>query len=90
MQTAREIFRCKEKFAAVDREVSNLASAYWVNFIKTGNPNGAGLQNWPAFTQETQEVLHLDEAPDATLALTPEKLAFFQDFFNRGGVLGLF
>jgi para-nitrobenzyl esterase len=78
------------QFAAVDREVSNLASAYWVNFIKTGNPNGAGLQNWPAFTQETQEVLHLDEAPDATLALTPEKLAFFQDFFNRGGVLGLF
>ena len=22
-------------------------SAYFVNFIKTGNPNGQGLPNWP-------------------------------------------
>jgi para-nitrobenzyl esterase len=78
------------QFTAVDREVSDIASAYWVNFIKTGSPTGAGLPDWPAFTQETQQVLYLDEAPGAKLVLAPEKLAFFQDFLNRGGVLGLF
>jgi para-nitrobenzyl esterase len=32
-----------------DYEVSKAMQAYWVNFIKTGNPNGSGLPNWPAY-----------------------------------------
>jgi para-nitrobenzyl esterase len=31
-----------------DRAVSRQAQAYFANFIKTGNPNGAGLPKWPA------------------------------------------
>jgi para-nitrobenzyl esterase len=30
-----------------DQAVSRLAQSYWVNFAKTGNPNGAGLPAWP-------------------------------------------
>jgi para-nitrobenzyl esterase len=26
---------------------------YWTNFIKTGNPNGSGLPNWPAYSGPT-------------------------------------
>jgi len=30
-----------------DLAVSRLAQSYWVNFARTGNPNGAGLPEWP-------------------------------------------
>jgi para-nitrobenzyl esterase len=32
-----------------DRKVSETMQAYFVNFIKTGNPNGPGLPNWPRY-----------------------------------------
>ncbi len=32
-----------------DYEVSKTMQAYFVNFIKTGNPNAPGLPNWPAY-----------------------------------------
>jgi len=32
-----------------DYEVSKTMQAYFVNFVKTGNPNGPGLPNWPAY-----------------------------------------
>jgi len=31
---------------AADRAMANLASAYWVGFGKTGNPNGGGRTEW--------------------------------------------
>ncbi len=36
-----------------DREVSKTMQAYFVNFIKTGNPGGPGLPPWPAYRPET-------------------------------------
>ena len=32
-----------------DYEVSKTMQTYFVNFIKTFNPNGSGLSNWPAY-----------------------------------------
>jgi para-nitrobenzyl esterase len=32
-----------------DYQVSKTMQAYFVNFIKTGNPNGPGVPNWPAY-----------------------------------------
>ncbi len=44
-----------------DYVVSDIFSSYYVNFVKTGNPNGLGLVNWPATnTQTVAPVLQLD------------------------------
>jgi para-nitrobenzyl esterase len=36
-----------------DHEVSKTMQSFFVNFIKTGNPNGTGVPNWPAYRPET-------------------------------------
>lgn len=36
-------WRKKEK---IDYEIADKMNLYWANFIKTGNPNGAGLPEW--------------------------------------------
>ncbi len=42
-----------------DYTVAKTMNAYWANFIKTGDPNGTGLANWPQFGK-THEVMHLN------------------------------
>jgi para-nitrobenzyl esterase len=36
-----------------DYDVSKTMQAYFVNFIKTGNPGGPGLPSWPAYRADT-------------------------------------
>ncbi|TSD64899.1 carboxylesterase family protein [Inquilinus sp. KBS0705] len=52
-------------FEPVDQELANTMSTYWVNFAKTGNPNGPGLPEWPAYTPTGNQVMMLGEKPGA-------------------------
>jgi para-nitrobenzyl esterase len=42
-----------------DHELADLMSDYWVNFIRSGDPNGKGLPDWPAFDTKTKMVMML-------------------------------
>jgi para-nitrobenzyl esterase len=35
--------------SAQDREFADVVSSYWVNFARTGDPNGKNLAAWPAY-----------------------------------------
>ena len=34
-------------------------SQYWINFIKTGSPNGKGLTQWHAYESKNKSVMQL-------------------------------
>ena len=48
-------------FRVADQQLSGSIQTYWTNFAKTGNPNSAGLPNWPAWSDERTEFLELDK-----------------------------
>jgi len=48
-------------WSTADRRVAEEISGYWVNFARLGNPNGAGLPSWPAFTNADSKVLYLGD-----------------------------
>ncbi|MFH1221956.1 MAG: carboxylesterase/lipase family protein [Candidatus Micrarchaeota archaeon] len=50
-----------EGYGATDFALSEKMLNYWVNFAKTGDPNGAGLPVWPAYDKQTRKYLEFDE-----------------------------
>jgi para-nitrobenzyl esterase len=47
------------RWSAADRKVAEEISSYWINFAKSGDPNGPGLPHWPAFTNTDAKTLYL-------------------------------
>jgi len=43
-----------------DEALSDIMRTYWTNFAKTGDPNGNGLPDWPAYNGTYAQVLHIE------------------------------
>ena len=46
-----------------DVKIAKLTSSYWLNFIKTYDPNGEGLPHWPSYREEEGRLLAIDAQP---------------------------
>ena len=45
--------RYEKSLTPADKAMAKATNAYWVNFAKTGNPNGNGLPDWPVYSPAT-------------------------------------
>jgi para-nitrobenzyl esterase len=54
-----------------DQALSELMRGYWVNFARTGDPNGPNLPEWPAFTGANERVMQFDSS--AVVRPTPNR-----------------
>jgi para-nitrobenzyl esterase len=56
----------RRTYQEADRKLSQVISSYWVNFARTGNPNGPGLPKWPMFELKDERCMQFgDEAKEA-------------------------
>ena len=53
-----------------DQAVVRMAQSYWVNFAKTGDPNGPGLPAWPR--HDPSKDLIFDFRPDGSAGAGPD------------------
>ncbi len=70
--------------SAPDRKVADQMSSYWVNFARSGNPNGPGLPTWKAHQpQKSENAAILDADPSSEHLPAPARLAFFDKVWDR-------
>ena len=61
-----------------DHEISETMSEFWVNFAKTGNPNGDGLPTWPRYEAATDPWLEFGSEIRVNHDIRKEKLDLFE------------
>jgi para-nitrobenzyl esterase len=64
-----------------DKALSDAISSYWVNFAKTGDPNGSGLPQWPAFSGNHPLAMHFGDTPQAGPYPNLEKMELWEKYF---------
>jgi para-nitrobenzyl esterase len=65
-----------------DQAVHKLLRGYWVNFAKTGDPNGAGLLDWPRYGDD-EAYMELSAKPKAGESLDWKQMKLWSMVYDR-------
>jgi para-nitrobenzyl esterase len=67
-----------------DNKVSDVMQGYFANFVKSGNPNGPGLPQWPAANNRpTAQFMRLDVDSRAEADKTRERYLFLDSIYAK-------
>ena len=71
---------------ADDHRIADLASGYWLNFVKTGDPNGPGLPAWPSYRRADDPFMAIDAAPQIRSDSDRTRHEFLDVARNKAGL----
>ncbi|KAF3765372.1 hypothetical protein M406DRAFT_36802 [Cryphonectria parasitica EP155] len=70
-------------YTTEDYAIAETLQSYWINFIKTGDPNGGNLTYWAPSTSTSKTTFALGDAWGNIEVGSDEAIEFFQDFFSQ-------
>lgn len=79
----RNLDKLDRPWTAADRKLSEAMSTYWLNFIKTGKPNGPGLPEWRAVEDVSPQVMELGENLRMRPVADAQVSSFFKVYYDR-------
>ena len=70
-----------DKYPA-EAAVAEIMQQYWVNFAKTGNPNGKGLPYWPTFDDSKPTTMQFSNGASLIMRPNREQVDFIDRFYR--------
>jgi len=67
---------------AADPTLTKTVFSYWVNFIKTGNPNGSELPTWPVYKKDTKCVMEFRDGAKVIDLPNKPQLELWEEYMN--------
>jgi len=67
----------------VDKELGKAIMGAWVQFAKTGNPNGGGLTEWPRYAPGDERCLEFGDTVKATTLPGASRIQMMQAIFEE-------
>ncbi len=65
-----------------DEALSRLVMQYWINFIKTGDPNGGYLPLWPVYAEGTESVMNFRDGAFLTGIHNKPQLLLWEEYMK--------
>jgi para-nitrobenzyl esterase len=65
---------------AEDLQLAETMQGYWINFAATGDPNGDGLPEWPAYDIQNEHYIELGDTIRQGQRLRQQQCDFFERF----------
>jgi len=77
------LYTSERPFTEEDRKIADMMSSYWVNFIRTGDPNGKGLAHWPSSSEQPGTTFELGDKAAVIPVASKERLAFLETYLMK-------
>ncbi len=66
-----------------DRKIAQMIGSYWINFMTSGDPNGPGVPQWPAFDAASARTMELGDRFGVRPLPDQAKIDFFTGYLLR-------